>query len=170
MMAFEMKLHHWRIRCLQRHLLLNNRAKQDLSTEDRKVPSTGSMKIHVLKGRRTLRRILLSFAATATKRNSMLWYRDTRNASKEQATGMLTTFYEMGARERMLREVVGIGSTRYNRIVSGEPPRSRGGTNINSVDKTMLADLAEMVNKVNNFCNTSSEWSPLNFYIHYTYT
>lgn len=68
--------------------------------------------------------------------------------SKEQATGMLATFYEMGARERMLREVFGIGSTRYNRIVSGAPPRSRGGTNVNTVDKTMWASLAEMVLKL----------------------
>lgn len=69
-------------------------------------------------------------------------------ASKEQATGMLMTYYEIGARERMLREVFGIGSTRYNRIASGAPPRKRGGTNVNSVDKTMLADLAEMVAKL----------------------
>ena len=67
------------------------------------------------------------------------------NASKEQADGMLATLYEMGAKERMLREVFGIGSSRYNRIVSRAPPRTRGGTNVYSVDKTMIASLAEMV-------------------------
>lgn len=67
------------------------------------------------------------------------------NANKEQADGMLGTFHILGARERMLREVFGIGSARYNRIASGAPPRTRGGTNVNSVDKIMIASLAEMV-------------------------
>ena len=37
---------------------------------------------------------------------------DSDSLSKEQASGMLATFYEMGAKERMLREVFGIGSPR----------------------------------------------------------
>jgi hypothetical protein len=68
--------------------------------------------------------------------------------SKEQATGMLGSFYELGVRERMFREVFGIGSSRYSRIVSGAPPRSRGGKNVFTVDKIMLASLAEMVSKL----------------------
>lgn len=68
--------------------------------------------------------------------------------SKEQATGMLASFYELGVRERMFREVFGIGSSRYSRIVSGAPPRSRGGKNVSAVDQTMLASLAKMVLKL----------------------
>ena len=65
--------------------------------------------------------------------------------SKEQATGMLASFYELGVRERMFREVFGIGSSRYSRIVSGAPPRSRGGKNVFAVDTTMLASLAAFI-------------------------
>lgn len=70
------------------------------------------------------------------------------NLSREQASGMLGTFYEMGAKERMLREVFGIGSSRYQRIVAGLAPRPRGGKNVFSVTETMISSIAEMVEKL----------------------
>jgi hypothetical protein len=66
-------------------------------------------------------------------------------ASKELATEMLGTFYEMGAKERMLRDVFGIGSTRYQRVVSGKPARVGGGKNVNAVNESMIASISEMV-------------------------
>jgi hypothetical protein len=54
----------------------------------------------------------------------------------------------MGARQRMLREVFGIGLSRYLRIVSGASPRPRGGTNIFAVIDIMVASLAEMVDQL----------------------
>lgn len=66
-------------------------------------------------------------------------------ASKELATELLGTFYEMGAKERMLRDVFGIGSTRYQRVVSGKPARVGGGKNVNAVNESMIASISEMV-------------------------
>ena len=51
---------------------------------------------------------------------------------------MMSTFYEMGAREKMLRNVFGCGSSRYARAKSGEAPRPRGGTNVNAVNDSMI--------------------------------
>lgn len=70
------------------------------------------------------------------------------STSKDQASGMLAIFYEMGGKERMLLEVFGIGSTRYRRIFSGEAPKPRGGMNANSVTDIMLASLSEMIEKL----------------------
>jgi hypothetical protein len=66
-------------------------------------------------------------------------------ASRELATEMLGTFYEMGAKERMLRDVFGIGSTRYQRVVSGKPARVGGGKNVNAVNESMITSISEMV-------------------------
>lgn len=66
-------------------------------------------------------------------------------ASKDLATEMLRTLNEMGAKERMLRVVFGIGSTRYQRVVSGKPARVGGGKNVNAVNDSMIASISEMV-------------------------
>ena len=68
--------------------------------------------------------------------------------STEQATGILSTFYEMGARETILRKVFGIGNSRYKRVVSGKPLLPRGGTNVNAVNDNMVEQLSMMVNQL----------------------
>ena len=54
----------------------------------------------------------------------------------------------MGAREKMFRNVFGIGASRYSRVVKGKPLLPRGGTNVNAVNHDMIEQLSMMFDKM----------------------
>ena len=62
-------------------------------------------------------------------------------ATKKEANGMLAVFVEQGAKETLLREVFGIGSTRYAKILHNQADKIGGGRNGNAVSEEMLDQL-----------------------------
>lgn len=69
-------------------------------------------------------------------------------ACQELANGMLTTFYDLGARERLLRKVFGIGNSRYQRIAKGLPVSSGGGHNSNTLNDQMISSISYCVEEL----------------------
>ena len=63
-------------------------------------------------------------------------------ATKTEANnGMLAVFVEQGAKETLLREVFGIGSTRYAKILHNKADKIGGGKNGNAVSEEMMDQL-----------------------------
>jgi hypothetical protein len=62
-------------------------------------------------------------------------------ATKKEANGMLAVFVEQGAKETLLREVFGIGSSRYAKILHNKVDKIGGGKNGNAVNGEMLEQL-----------------------------
>ena len=62
-------------------------------------------------------------------------------ATKTEANGMLAVFVEQGAKETLLREVFGIGSARYLKILHNKADKIGGGKNGNAVSEEMLDQL-----------------------------
>ena len=63
-------------------------------------------------------------------------------ASKQEANAIIAVFIEQGAKEAMLRDVFGIGYTRYEKILYQKVDKPCGGRNSNAVSDLMLAQLS----------------------------
>ena len=64
------------------------------------------------------------------------------SSSKQEANAIIGVYIEHGAKEAMLREVFGIGYTRYEKILNKKLDRPSGGRNNAAVSDVMLAQLA----------------------------
>ena len=64
------------------------------------------------------------------------------SSSKQEANAIIGVYIEHGAKEAMLREVFGIGYSRYEKILNKKLDKPSGGRNNAAVSDVMLAQLA----------------------------